>query len=94
LLALESGQPIALELAKKRGELVDHLSHLLPRDLTPLELLRLENLQRAGETARIRAVAERTAATRNLGALRQGLEATRRLVQVKSPPEARVDYQG
>jgi hypothetical protein len=94
LRALESGTSDAVALAARRDEQVERLSAILPAELRAGELERLKALFNVGQEARLRTLASKVSATRNLVSLRCALHVARQLAATRNPRPPGVDCTG
>jgi hypothetical protein len=94
LLALESGAPDPLKILDRRKTMLDELVPLLPADLEPTDLARLDALLETGARAKILALQERQRATANLAALQRSLSLAQQLAQPRATVDHRVEISG
>jgi len=94
LRALDSGTPDAAALVARRDEQIERLSAILPAELHASELERLKALLNVGQEARLRTLATKMSATRNLVSLRRALQVARQLAATRDPRPPGVDCTG
>ena len=94
LRALESGTSGAAALVARRDEQIERLSAILPAELHAGELERLKALLSVGQEARLRTLATKMSATRNLVSLRRSLQIARQLAATRDPRQPAVDCTG
>lgn len=95
LLALDSGTPDPTALSALRSEQIAHLAVILPGESCVGDLERLKAVLNVGQAARLKALADKLSATRNLASLQSALQVARQLAATRPPRQSSgVDFTG
>lgn len=94
LLALDSGTPAPTALAVLRGEQIEHLAAILPGESCVRDLEKLEAVLNVGQQVCLKALAEKSSATRHLASLQSALQVARQLAATRTPRQSGVDCRG